>query len=57
LLNAIVWTAGVEIPESGFVTPPPSFEELQKNLDTPDKPTPAQTESLREKIKASSKKP
>jgi hypothetical protein len=54
LLNAIVWTAGVEIPESGFVTPPPSFEELQKNLDTPDKPTPAQTESLRKKINSMS---
>ncbi len=33
VLNAILWTAHVEVPDKGVVSPTPSDEELQKNLD------------------------
>ncbi|MEM0970431.1 MAG: sulfatase-like hydrolase/transferase [Verrucomicrobiota bacterium] len=33
VLNAILWTAHVEVPENGVVTPTPSDEELSQNLD------------------------
>jgi len=36
VLNAILWTAHLEVPENGVVSPSPSDEELKKNLD--DKP-------------------
>lgn len=36
VLNAIVWIAGMEVPEGGVPSPTPSDEELQANLD--DKP-------------------
>ncbi|MEM0895993.1 MAG: ThuA domain-containing protein [Verrucomicrobiota bacterium] len=36
VLNAILWTARVEVPENGVDSPTPTAEELQKNLD--DKP-------------------
>ncbi|MDR3196330.1 MAG: ThuA domain-containing protein [Planctomycetaceae bacterium] len=33
LLNAIVWTAKIEVPKNGITVPVKSFEELKKNLD------------------------
>ncbi len=36
VLNAILWTAQVEVPENGVVSSTPSDEELKQNLD--DKP-------------------
>lgn len=33
VLNAILWTAQVEVPENGVVSPAPSDEELKQNLD------------------------
>jgi putative membrane-bound dehydrogenase-like protein len=33
VLNAIVWTAHVEVPQQGVVTPPPSQQELEANQD------------------------
>lgn len=35
LVNGILWTTGVEIPESGFHTPNPTVEQLEKNQDDP----------------------
>ena len=33
VLNAIVWTAGIEVPEGGVNSKTPTFEELQENID------------------------
>ena len=33
MLNAILWTANVEIPENGCPSPQPSDEQIQDNLD------------------------
>ena len=33
VLNGIVWTAGLDIPEEGIVTPTPTMEELEENQD------------------------
>lgn len=33
VLNAILWTAQVEVPKNGVVSPAPSDEELKQNLD------------------------
>lgn len=51
VLNAILWTAHVEVPENGVASPTPSDEELKQNLDdksamkkkppTPNKPAAA----------------
>ena len=35
VLNAIVWTAGAEVPESGVVTPVPTLDELLRYLPPP----------------------
>jgi len=35
VLNAIVWTAGLEVPAAGVPSKTPTFEELQENLDKP----------------------
>ncbi len=32
-LNAIVWTAGAEVPEAGIETPAPTMEQLEANQD------------------------
>ncbi|MEM7143791.1 MAG: PVC-type heme-binding CxxCH protein [Verrucomicrobiota bacterium] len=40
VLNAIVWTAGMEVPESGVPSKPLTEDELNANLDTYDKPNP-----------------
>lgn len=37
LLNAIAWTAGIEIPDQGIVSPRPDALEILKNLDITDK--------------------
>ena len=33
LLNAILWTAGMEVPQKGFDSPRPDALEILKNLD------------------------
>ena len=33
VLNAIVWTAGLEVPEGGVPSKTPSYEELRQNQD------------------------
>lgn len=35
VLNAIVWTAGLEVPESGVTSRKPTYEELLENQDYP----------------------
>jgi len=35
VLNAIVWIAGIEVPEGGVPSKTPSFEELEANQDYP----------------------
>jgi hypothetical protein len=35
VLNAIVWTAGLEVPEGGVASKTPTYEELEKGLDKP----------------------
>jgi hypothetical protein len=34
VLNGVVWTAGIEIPQQGIETPSPSLEELQKHISS-----------------------
>ncbi|MDR2755692.1 MAG: ThuA domain-containing protein [Planctomycetaceae bacterium] len=50
LLNAIVWTAKIEVPENGITVPVKSFEELKKHLDKPNQLTPEIEQSLRKKL-------
>ncbi|MDR1962918.1 MAG: ThuA domain-containing protein [Planctomycetaceae bacterium] len=50
LFNAILWTAKIEVPESGISTPSPNFEELQKNLDEPDNLTPEMKKMIQKRI-------
>jgi hypothetical protein len=33
LLNAIIWTAKIEVPPNGIIVPAKSIEELKKSLD------------------------
>jgi type 1 glutamine amidotransferase len=34
MLNAILWTAGMQVPEkAGCIHPPPDDEEIESNLD------------------------
>lgn len=40
VLNAIVWTAGMDVPEGGVKSEPVTEDELNENLDTYDKPNP-----------------
>ena len=35
VLNAIVWTAGLEVPEGGVPSKTPAFDELRQNIDKP----------------------
>ncbi len=35
VLNAVAWTAKIEIPKAGLVTPSPSQKDLEANLDYP----------------------
>ena len=41
-MNALCWIAKVEIPEGGIVTPKPTQEELDANLDPKPQPKPKQ---------------
>lgn len=40
VLNAIVWTAGMEVPEGGVKSTPLTEDDLNANLDKYDKPNP-----------------
>jgi putative heme-binding domain-containing protein len=40
MLNAILWTAGVEVPKNGVSSATPSDEEMHANLDPKNKPAP-----------------
>ncbi|MCB1062528.1 MAG: DUF1080 domain-containing protein [Verrucomicrobiae bacterium] len=42
IMNALCWIAKVEIPEGGIVTPKPTQEELDANLDPKPQPKPKQ---------------
>jgi type 1 glutamine amidotransferase len=33
MLNAILWTAGMQVPENGVNSPSPDDEEIESNLD------------------------
>jgi type 1 glutamine amidotransferase len=33
MLNAILWTAGMQVPENGVDSPSPDDEEIESNLD------------------------
>jgi hypothetical protein len=35
VLNAIIWTAGLDVPDGGVSSKTPTFEELQQNIDKP----------------------
>jgi len=50
VLNAIVWTAGVEVPQSGIVTPTPTLDELLGYLSTPDELTPEQRKQIQDRL-------
>ncbi|MDR1958059.1 MAG: ThuA domain-containing protein [Planctomycetaceae bacterium] len=50
LLNAILWTAKAEVPPAGVSVPSPDFEELQKNLDEPNRLTPEMEKTIRQQI-------
>ena len=47
ILNGIVWTAGLEIPQQGIDTPSPSLDELKQYLKKPNTWTPAKETSVR----------
>jgi hypothetical protein len=36
VLNAIVWTAGLEVPEGGVPSQTPTYDELRRNIDKPE---------------------
>lgn len=40
MLNAILWTAGLEVPKNGVPSATPSKEEMHANLDPKEKPAP-----------------
>ena len=48
VLNAIAWTAGLEVPAEGVKTTAPSDEELEQNLD----PKPGRKQAAADKTKA-----
>ncbi|MDR1924792.1 MAG: ThuA domain-containing protein [Planctomycetaceae bacterium] len=50
LLNAIIWTAKIDIPKNGIDTLSPKFDELKKNIDKPSQLTSAMEERIRGKI-------
>lgn len=57
VLNAIVWSAGLEVPEAGVQSETPTQEELEANQDYP-KPGTASTESKKkEPVNAGQAKP
>ncbi|MCL2624983.1 MAG: ThuA domain-containing protein [Planctomycetaceae bacterium] len=50
VLNAVVWTTGGEVPESGIVTPIPTLDELLGFLSTPDELTPQQRNQIQRRL-------
>ena len=50
ILNAIVWTAGEEVPESGIVTPTPTLDELLSYISTPGELTPEQKQQIQRNL-------
>ena len=50
VLNAIVWTAGAEVPESGIVSPAPTLDELLRYLGKPNELTPEQKQQIQRKL-------
>ena len=52
VLNAIVWTAGAEVPESGITVPTPTLDELLGYLRTPSQEewTPQQREQVQKNL-------
>ena len=52
LLQAILWSARVDIPPRGIDTPSPTFETLQENLDEENPLTPEQEAEIRARIEA-----
>ena len=50
VLNAIVWVAGEEVPESGIVSPTPTLDELLGYLSTPDGLTPQQKQQIQRRL-------
>jgi hypothetical protein len=53
ILNAVVWIAGLEVPEGGVPSKAPTVEELLQNqdFDPPQNFNPAQVEELIKKWK------
>ena len=49
VLNALLWVAGAEVPERGVVTPTPTLEELEANLEG-SKPADFDRESVRARV-------
>ncbi|MCL2623525.1 MAG: ThuA domain-containing protein [Planctomycetaceae bacterium] len=50
VLNAIVWTTGEEVPESGIATPIPTLDELLDYLSPPDEFTPQQRNRIQRRL-------
>jgi len=50
VLNAIVWTAGAEVPESGVVSPTPTLDELLRYIGTPDELTPERKQQIQKML-------
>jgi len=51
VLNAIVWTAGAEVPANGVDVPTPTWEELEANQDYEPNMSPADIQHWKDKIK------
>ncbi|MCL2347090.1 MAG: hypothetical protein FWC50_02395, partial [Planctomycetaceae bacterium] len=50
LLNGIVWTAGVDVPNDGVDVPTPSWETLEKNQEFEPNLSPEQIQQWQERI-------
>jgi len=46
VMNAIVWVADAEVPETGVVSPTPTFDELLRYLEEPDELTPERRQQV-----------
>ena len=50
VLNAIVWTAGEEVPEGGIATPMPTLDELLAYLSSPEELTAERREQIQKRL-------
>ena len=50
VLNAIVWTAGAEVPEGGIATPMPTLDELLGYLSSPEELTAERREQIQKRL-------